>query len=122
MFDKEFIEKQKESLEKEKKDLERLLSEFATKDKEDGDNWKTNYTNIDPEEVDPEEEANEVEEFVDLLPQEYTLEIKLKNVNESLEKIEKGTYGICESCGRMILEERLEANPSAKKCLECLDL
>jgi len=122
MFDKDFIEKQKESLSKEKKELERLLSEFAEKEKGSEHNFKTKYTNIDPEEVDPEEAVNEVEEFVDLLPQEYTLEIKLKNVDESLEKIEKGTYGICEVCGRDIEEERLKASPSAKKCLTCLDL
>ncbi|MDD3046287.1 MAG: TraR/DksA family transcriptional regulator [Candidatus Pacebacteria bacterium] len=122
MFEQEFIEKQKELLMEEKKQLERLLSEFTEKEKGSENNFKTKYTNIDPDEVDPEEAANEVEEFVDLLPQEYTLEIKLKNVNESLEKIEKGTYGICEVCGRAIEEDRLKVNPSAKKCLTCLDL
>ena len=37
-------------------------------------------------------------------------------VDEALEKIEKGTYGICETGGEKIEEDRLEANPSARTC------
>lgn len=47
--------------------------------------------------------------------QEYLLE-QIKN---AMEKIDKGIYGICEICGRKIDEERLEAIPYARLCLEC---
>jgi len=121
MFDKEFIEKQKSRLEKEKEELEKLLSNFASKDEKSNDDWNTEYPNINPDERDPEDLVDEVEEYVDLLPQEYALEIKLKNTKEALEKIKNGTYGICENCNKEMSQERLEANPSAKKCLDCIE-
>lgn len=118
MYEKEFIDSQKEKLELEKQELENSLSSFAEKSKEGGDNWNTKFPKMDESEDD---DVDEVEEFTDLLPAEYALELKLKNVNEALEKIEGGNYGICEECKKYISKERLEANPSAKKCGECIN-
>jgi DnaK suppressor protein len=39
--------------------------------------------------------------------------------NKALEKIEEGSYGICESCGRPISIDRLKALPHALMCIEC---
>lgn len=47
------------------------------------------------------------------------LKQSLAEVNEALDKISKGTYGICDSCGKRIDRERLEVFPRAKYCLEC---
>jgi RNA polymerase-binding protein DksA len=46
------------------------------------------------------------------------LEHELKEVEAALERIEQGTYGRCEACGRPIPDERLEAVPAARYCLE----
>ena len=35
------------------------------------------------------------------------------------QKFINGTYGVCESCGKEITEERLLACPEAKTCLKC---
>lgn len=43
----------------------------------------------------------------------------LKKIEKAIEKIEKGTYGICESCGVEIPIERLEARPVTDMCIEC---
>jgi RNA polymerase-binding protein DksA len=43
----------------------------------------------------------------------------LQQVNEALDRIEDGTYGICEVCGGPIPEERLQALPYAKLCISC---
>lgn len=43
----------------------------------------------------------------------------LENIDEALEKIARGNYGMCESCGQAIAGERLEAAPYAKLCLKC---
>ncbi len=43
----------------------------------------------------------------------------LAKIDEALEKIENGTYGICELCGNEIEEERLRARPVASYCIEC---
>ena len=45
--------------------------------------------------------------------------ILLQRINESLEKIEKGTYGLCEECGKKISKKRLLAIPYANLCYSC---
>jgi DnaK suppressor protein len=54
---------------------------------------------------------------------DYTLEDNaeqvLASIDAALQRIEDGTYGICETCGRPISEERLEAIPYATQCIEC---
>jgi DnaK suppressor protein len=46
--------------------------------------------------------------------------MRLKEVDESLDRIENGTYGICEECGGPISLKRLEVRPIAKYCVPCL--
>ncbi|BAS27389.1 transcriptional regulator [Limnochorda pilosa] len=43
----------------------------------------------------------------------------LAEVNTALENLERGTYGICQQCGRPIEAERLEALPYAGLCRRC---
>jgi DnaK suppressor protein len=43
----------------------------------------------------------------------------LKQVDEALKRIKEQTYGLCETCGEMISERRLEALPFAKLCIGC---
>ena len=44
---------------------------------------------------------------------------RLENVQAALGRIEKGTYGKCERCGKDIPPERLEAVPAARLCIAC---
>jgi RNA polymerase-binding protein DksA len=41
----------------------------------------------------------------------------LEQVDRALEKIEEGTYGLCDRCGQPIEEGRLQAMPEATLCL-----
>ncbi len=43
----------------------------------------------------------------------------LDSVEAALRKIEKGDYGLCESCHKKILTNRLKAMPWARYCIEC---
>lgn len=43
----------------------------------------------------------------------------LAAIDGALKRIEEGTFGTCAHCGKTIAEERLEAIPSATKCIEC---
>ncbi len=45
----------------------------------------------------------------------------LNKIETSLEKIEQGSYGKCESCGEEIGLERLRARPMAEFCIACKD-
>lgn len=42
-----------------------------------------------------------------------------KRIQQALEKIEDGTYGICVDCGQQISEKRLNSFPNAARCLSC---
>ena len=44
---------------------------------------------------------------------------KLFAINEALEKLKEGTYGICEECGDKIGQGRLKVMPLAKYCVNC---
>jgi RNA polymerase-binding protein DksA len=43
----------------------------------------------------------------------------LHEVDAALDRISKGTYGRCESCGAEIPPERMDARPVARLCLDC---
>ena len=43
----------------------------------------------------------------------------LKEVHDALGRIETGTYGTCALCGKPIKEERLEAIPYTRLCMNC---
>jgi DnaK suppressor protein len=43
----------------------------------------------------------------------------LEDVDRALQKLEDGTYGICDSCGAEIPPERLEARPWSVLCVDC---
>lgn len=40
-------------------------------------------------------------------------------IRDALERLDGGTYGICEECGEDISEERLKARPVTTLCIEC---
>lgn len=46
---------------------------------------------------------------------------KLKQVDEALEKINRGCYGVCSTCSQPIPEARLDVMPFAKFCVECMN-
>jgi len=50
-----------------------------------------------------------------------SVEGMLNKVITALEKIERGTYGTCDACGRPIKKARLKALPFATLCLDCQD-
>ncbi|MDP6559093.1 MAG: TraR/DksA C4-type zinc finger protein [Candidatus Binatia bacterium] len=43
----------------------------------------------------------------------------LEEIDAALNRIENGTYGICENCGRRILLPRLQALPAARLYVKC---
>lgn len=43
----------------------------------------------------------------------------ISKVNEALERIAAGGFGVCEVCGEEIGEKRLEARPVTTLCIEC---
>ena len=46
------------------------------------------------------------------------VEAELADVEHALRRLDDGTYGTCEACGRPIDEQRLEAMPATRLCLD----
>jgi RNA polymerase-binding transcription factor DksA len=69
----------------------------------------------DQHQADVGTETFEREKDLSILEQ---VEAELADVEHALRRLDDGTYGTCEVCGRPIPEERLEAIPTARLCLE----
>jgi DnaK suppressor protein len=46
----------------------------------------------------------------------------LKKIDQALERVDTGTFGICEDCGSEINLKRLEARPVTTMCIDCKTL
>src|SRR5210317_1514603 len=68
---------------------------------------------------DSAEQAQEREndEVVDAIGNETAQSIRV--IQSALERIDDGSYGVCESCGEDIAPGRLEAIPEATRCVNC---
>jgi len=110
-----------EKLKKQKQVLEQELSRFAQKDEKLKDDWDTKYPKVDGATGSSalEDAANQVEAYVNLLPVEHDMELRLQSVKLALEKIKKGKYGQCEKCKKDIDEKRLKVYPEAHFCVKC---
>jgi len=115
------IKIQKIKLEDEKKILEDDLSSIGQMD-HDG-NWKAVPENeMNGQEVQDEADmAERTEDYEERSIKLNALVSRLSDIKKSLEKIDNNDYGTCENCGKKIEEDRLEVNPAALTCKECMD-
>jgi len=116
-FDNEFLEKQKKALEKELEKLEKELSMVAEKKKKGKDvDYKPKFLDFGQKEDEGAQEVTTYEEFLAL---ESNLSKMFKDTKKALRKLQKGDYGRCERCKKLIEKERLEIVPTASLCLSC---
>jgi len=118
MTNKNFLEEQKEILLQEKSKIENQLGSFAKESEDHKGEWASNMPDFDKSSS-LEEEADEVEEFGMRLALEQSMEEQLKTIDLALSKIKRGTYGICDKCGKEIPHGRLKAYPQASFCQKC---
>lgn len=109
----EIIAELKEKLLEEKKNLEGELGRLGKPTDIKGD-FETKFDDIGSA---PDENATEVEEYVDNLGVENTLEAQLKDIDDALAKMEEGKYGVDEYTGKEISIDRLRAYPAARTAL-----
>ncbi len=65
------------------------------------------------------DDATEAFEQAKNLALRRNLERLLEQVENALEKLGQGTYGVCERCGQSIDPARLKVIPYANLCLDC---
>ncbi len=103
-------------LEIEKEKIEKELATVGRKNPDHTGDWEA----VEPEDgrdrADETEVADGIESYENNSAILSELEIRHAEIDTALEKIETGTYGICETGGEEIEEDRLEANPAAKTC------
>ncbi len=63
--------------------------------------------------------SHNTEERSRLISVARALRSNLRDVDRALAKMDAGTYGSCERCGRPISPERLDALPWAMLCIDC---
>lgn len=107
-------------------DVLKAVRDFALERQRDLEKKIKNLNKEDPfkdkDRVNFNSEADDVNEQVDHQRVDAIraeLEKNLADTKHALSKIEKGEYGFCESCGKLIDTARLEVNPLALYCLEC---
>jgi DnaK suppressor protein len=74
-------------------------------------------------------DANDLPDEMDLASSEYLQSFQfrlrgrekvfLDKIQKALEKIESGTFGVCDECGEKISIKRLEARPETTLCIRC---
>jgi len=106
----------KEQLLNEQKNLEAELDKIAKKNPHNPNDYEAQFEDVGEDEDDS---TSEVVEYGLNLSLEKTLEKSLKDVKKSLERIEKGAYGVCKYCKQEIDPKRLKARPTSSACIAC---
>ncbi len=106
-LDREFIEKQQARLEELRAELVRMV-EGLEADQRYRAEEEEDFTEHDSGDMSHSLFTRELDATV-----EQTLERRLRNVERALQKVEEGTYGICDDTGEPIPRGRLEAVPEA---------
>lgn len=61
----------------------------------------------------------------DLYEREFSLQLaetereRLYELDKAIRRIDEGTFGQCEECGKDIRKQRIKAMPEAENCIEC---
>ena len=106
----------KNKLEAEKATLEKELEKVGRRNPDNLSDWEATPAERDISQADDNTVADSIEGYEENIAIVNTLENRYRDVRSGLDKIEHGTYGLCQICKEEIDLERLEANPSARTC------
>ncbi|HEX2740205.1 MAG TPA: TraR/DksA C4-type zinc finger protein [Rubrobacter sp.] len=110
-LDQEFIERQRERLESLREELMRIKDSLEEEERQIGE--EEGDTQLDSGDLSQDMFTRELDATV-----EQTAEKRLHYVERALQKIEEGSYGICDDTGEKIPKGRLEAVPEAIRTVE----
>jgi len=106
-LDKEFVEKQRQRLHELRAELSRMV-EGLEEDQQDRAVSEGDMTENDSGDMSQSLFTREMDATV-----EQTIEKRLQSVQRALQKVDEGTYGICDDTGEQIPRGRLEVVPEA---------
>lgn len=67
------------------------------------------------------EQARERENEEVLNALESEAKVEIQQLANAITRMDNGSYGICQSCGENISQQRLQVQPAAEKCIQCAD-
>jgi DnaK suppressor protein len=102
-------------LEEERTRLEGIRDDLQREQNEAASDTGGELSSFDQHPGDSGTETFEMEKNVSVLEQ---VEDELRELEHARQRLERGTYGRCQACGRPIGDERLEAMPAARYCIE----
>ncbi len=114
---KEQLSHYKQRLEEERERLMQELQDFGKEDPKNPGKFEAAYPESGSNSDD--DNAMEIAEFVDDATIEARISAELKDVDQALLSVEKGTYGTCKYCNKPIDEKRLDARPASSSCISC---
>jgi DnaK suppressor protein len=98
-----------------KASLLKSLKDFQQRS-EDTIPYISDQQNQSPESIDRAAIASDRNFYIRLKSREGKL---IQKIEKALDRIEEGSYGICETCGEDISLKRLKARPVTEQCIEC---
>jgi RNA polymerase-binding transcription factor DksA len=113
-MDQQFLDDVRARLETEKATHEHQLAEHGVEVNGEGLEIDTTEGFADSAQV-----TAERSQLISLIEQ---LTTRYRDVTDALGKLDAGTYGKCENCGKDIPAERLGAIPAIRLCMECKQL
>jgi len=118
MLPKEKSEYFKGVLMSEKTRLEEELAKVGRKNPQVAGDWQVEIPDLNAGVSDENDLSDIYEEFENRSALEDNLEESLTLVNQALDRLKSGAYGVCEKCGDDMGEKRLEAYPAATTCIK----
>lgn len=106
----------KQKLEEELASLTAELKELGIHNPQVKEDWIAIPQDVATSEADENVGADRAEDWLERTATLGALETRYNNITRALQKIENGTFGICEISNEPIEEDRLEANPAARTC------
>ena len=113
---KDELQKLADTLRKRLKEIDKELTAIASENPLVRGDFDVKVEDLGKSDEDAGQEAGELDRNQAMV---NTLEKERKEVENTLEKIESGTYGKCETCASDINPARLKAMPIASLCISC---
>jgi DnaK suppressor protein len=111
-MDQQTVDRLRERLETERSEVRRQLDDLGARRDAEG----IERPDLNEGFADAGQAAAERSSLLTLV---RSLRDTLRDVEQALARMDAGTYGLCERCGQPIDEERLDALPAARLCLNC---
>ena len=108
------VDRARARLEEERARLEEVREGLDVVTRESEEESLSELSSLDQHQADIGTETFDREKDISILEQ---VEAELADVSHALRRIDEGTYGVCEACGQPLGDERLEAVPAARFCV-----